>query len=180
MKLVTEFVERGSEGPNKTPAVTKVEAAQPGLPSVAPPPHPQESNRMGLKLTSAVLTRFSIGTSFQKFRRILGDEQLAATPIAEALLTATFLILLAASAAVVISMGALALFDLAFGKRKPSAVVEEKESSQLEAEGSQLEPEPPRTEAKLKPKHFVADRPRSRAERTTGYGPESQRVRHHH
>jgi hypothetical protein len=149
---------------------------------------------MGLKLTSAVLTRFSIGTSFQKFRRILGDEQLAATPIAEALLTATFLILVAASAAVVISMGALALFDLAFGKRKPSAVVEEKESSQLETEGSQLEtegsqletegsqlePEPPRTEAKLKPKHFVADRPRSRAERTTGYGPESQRVRHHH
>jgi hypothetical protein len=90
-------------------------------------------------------------------------------------LLAAFLILVAASAAVVISMGALALSDVIFGKRKPAVVAAETDSTQLE---------PPiqrdsAAEAKLKPKAFVSDRRRRRAERTTGYGSHSQRVRHH-
>jgi hypothetical protein len=95
-------------------------------------------------------------------------------PGAEALLIASFLILVAVSAAVVISMGALSLFDFAFG-RKPAVVA-------VETDGP---PEQPFiTDAvvkeKPKPKPLVADRRKWAAGRTTtGYGSHSQRVRHH-
>jgi hypothetical protein len=53
--------------------------------------------------------------------------------IFNALISTGFLILLAASAAVVGSMIVLALFDLAFGKKsKPPVVAEMMESEQLE------------------------------------------------
>ena len=45
-------------------------------------------------------------------------------PIGHALLTSSFLILVAVSAAVVGSIVALALFDLAFGKEKPLKAAE--------------------------------------------------------
>ena len=45
-------------------------------------------------------------------------------PIGHALLTSIFLILVAVSAALVASMVVLALFDLAFGKEKPSKAAE--------------------------------------------------------
>ena len=45
-------------------------------------------------------------------------------PIGHALLTSIFLILVAVSAAVVASMVVLALFDLVFGKEKPSKAAE--------------------------------------------------------
>ena len=90
-------------------------------------------------------------------------------------LLASFLILVAVSAAVVISMGALALSDIIFGKKKLPVVAAGTESTQLEA--------PPQrdsaAEAKLKPRAFVSDRRRWRTERATGYGSHSQRVRHH-
>lgn len=99
---------------------------------------------------------------------------MSTVPGAEALLIASFLILAAVSAAVVISMGALSLFDFAFG-RKPAVVPVETDSP----------PEQPfvpdaALEAKPKPKPLVAERRRWTAERTTtGYGSHSQRVRHH-
>jgi predicted membrane protein len=90
-------------------------------------------------------------------------------------LLAVFLILVAASAAVVISMGALALFDVIFGRRKAAVVTAETESTQLESPTQR----DAAAEAKLKRKAFVSDRRRWKAERATGYGSHSQRVRHH-
>ena len=96
--------------------------------------------------------------------------------VAEGLLTATFLILFAASAALVISMGALALFDAAFTKKKPSVMAEEAaDSGELELPVfSAVTPY-----AKFKPKHFAPDRRRWRAERAVEYGADTQRVRPH-
>jgi predicted membrane protein len=90
-------------------------------------------------------------------------------------LLAAFLILVAASAALVISIGALALFDVIFGKRKPAVVAAETDSTQLEPPTQRNSA----AEAKLKPKAFVSVRRRRRAERATGYRSHSQRVRHH-
>ena len=63
-------------------------------------------------------------------------------PIGHALLTSIFLILVAVSAAVVASMVVLALFDLAFGKEKPSKAAEI-ESGQDESKGGPLDPSKP-------------------------------------
>jgi hypothetical protein len=90
-------------------------------------------------------------------------------------LLASFLILVAVSAAVVISMGALALSDIIFGKKKLPVVAAGTESTQLEAAPQRDSA----AEAKLKPRAFVSDRRRWRTERATGYGSHSQRVRHH-
>ena len=99
-------------------------------------------------------------------------------------LLAAFLILVAVSAAVVISMGALALSDIIFGKTKPPVIFGKKKPPVAVAgtESTQLEAPPQRdsaAEAKLKPKAFVLDRRNWRTERATGYGSHSQRVRHH-
>ena len=97
--------------------------------------------------------------------------------IAHALLTAFFLILIAVSAAVVMSIAVLALFDLGFGKKKPSEVAEEIEDSSREPSRLRaLTPKP-----KLpKPKLMSAFRLYKPSERQAGCGPESQRVRHLH
>jgi hypothetical protein len=90
-------------------------------------------------------------------------------------LLAAFLILVAASAAVVISMGALGLSDVIFGKRKPAVLAGDTHTTQLEPPTQRDSA----AEAKFKPKAFVSVRRRQRAERATGYGSDSQRVRHH-
>ena len=93
-------------------------------------------------------------------------------PIAHALLTAIFLILVAVSAAVVVSMAVLALFDLAFGKRKLSKVAEQIEDSQPE------QSKPKAGESTPKPKLLTAFKRNRRSDPQAGCGPETQRVRH--
>jgi len=92
-------------------------------------------------------------------------------PIGRALLTSIFLILVAVSAAVVASMVVLALFDLAFGKEKPSKAADI-ESGQLEqSKPSAVKPTP-------EPRPLTALRRNRRNEAQASCGPESQRVRH--
>jgi hypothetical protein len=91
-------------------------------------------------------------------------------PIAYSLLTTFFLILIAVSAAVVVSIVVLALFDLGFGKKNPAKVAEEMENSSSE---------PVRQRATTpKPKLLSALKLNRRSERQAGCGPESQKVRH--
>jgi len=99
-------------------------------------------------------------------------------PIGHALLTSIFLILVAVSAALVASMVVLALFDLAFGKNKPSKTTEI-ESGQEESESGQLEQSKlSAAKATPKPRPLTAFRRNRRNEAQAGCGPESQRVRH--
>jgi len=99
-------------------------------------------------------------------------------PIGHALLTSIFLILVAVSAAVVASMVVLAVFDLAFGKEKPSKAAEI-ESGQEETESGQLEQsKPSAAKPTPKPRPLTALRRYRRNEAQAGCGPESQRVRH--
>ena len=99
-------------------------------------------------------------------------------PIGHALLTSSFLILVAVSAAVVGSIVALALFDLAFGKEKPSKAAEI-ESGQDESKGGPLDPsKPSAARPMLKPRPLTALRPNRRNEAQARCGSESQRVMH--
>jgi len=99
-------------------------------------------------------------------------------PIGHALLTSTFLILVAVSAAVVASMVVLALFDLAVRKEKPSKAAEI-ETCQEEIESGQLEQSKPSAAKPMpKPRPLTALRRNRRNEAQAGCGPESQRVRH--
>ena len=99
-------------------------------------------------------------------------------PIGHALLTSSFLILVAASAAVVGSIVALALFDLAFGKEKPLKAAEI-ESGQEEPKGGQLESSKPSAVRLMpKPRPLTALRRNRRNEAQAGCGPESQKVIH--
>jgi hypothetical protein len=88
--------------------------------------------------------------------------------IAHSLLTTFFLILIAVSAAVVVSIVVLALFDLGFGKKNPKVAEEIEDSSS----------EPVRQRATTsKPKLLSTLRLNRRSERQAGCGPESQKVR---
>ncbi len=99
-------------------------------------------------------------------------------PIGHALLTSIFLILVAGSAAVVASIVLLALFDLAFGKEKPSKAAEI-ESGQEENESGQLEQsEPSAAKPTPEPRPLAILRRNRRNEAQAGCGPKSQRVRH--
>jgi hypothetical protein len=99
-------------------------------------------------------------------------------PIGHALLTSSFLILIVASAAVVASIVALALFDLAFGKEKPSKAAEI-QSGQEESKDGRLEPsKPSAAKPRPKPRPLTAPRLNRRNEAQAGCGPESQRVLH--
>jgi hypothetical protein len=91
-------------------------------------------------------------------------------PVASAPVSAIFLILVAASTAVIVSMVVLALFDRAFVKKKPPAAKEQKH----EQPGS-----PKRTtgmgRSKLKPSAVLKHQ--SKVGYQAGCGPQSQRVR---
>jgi hypothetical protein len=91
-------------------------------------------------------------------------------PVASAPVSAIFLILVAASTAVVVSMVVLALFDRAFVKKKPLAAKKEKH----EQPGS-----PQRTTGtgRSKPKPSAALKHQIKARYQSGCGPQSQRVR---
>jgi hypothetical protein len=103
-----------------------------------------------------------------------GDQKLTAMHIAHAILTTFFLILLAVSAAVVLSIVVLALFDLGFGKKTTSIVKEIEDSSPEPSRQRATTPKP-----KLpKPKLLTAFRLSRRSQRQPGCAPESQRVRH--
>ena len=91
--------------------------------------------------------------------------------IAHALLTAFFLVLVAISAAVVVSMVALALFDLCFGK-KPSPARDEKDAIPPEQSKSTA------IRSRAKPKPSLALARHRRPEPQLDCGPESQKVRH--
>ena len=99
-------------------------------------------------------------------------------PIGHALLTSTFLILVAVSVALVASIVVLALFDLAVRKEKPSKAAEI-ESGQEKSERGQLEPsKPSAAKPTSKPRPLTTLRRNRRNEAQAGCGPESQRVRH--
>ena len=90
--------------------------------------------------------------------------------IAHSLLTTFFLILLAVSAAVVLSIVVLALFDIGFGKKNPSKVAEEIEDN---SSGPVMQ-----RATTPKPKLLSALTLNRPSERQAGCGPESQKVRH--
>ncbi|MGH6824867.1 hypothetical protein [Methyloceanibacter sp.] len=100
-------------------------------------------------------------------------------PIAHGLLTATFLILVAVSAAVVVSMVVLALFDLALGKKTLPVVAEKTESDELEPPSKR---EVEAVESKPKPKPLAAFghayRAKEPAAPKSRYDTQTQRVRH--
>jgi hypothetical protein len=91
-------------------------------------------------------------------------------PVPSAPVSAIFLVLVAASTAVVVSMVVLALFDRAFVKSKSPAAKEEKH----EQPGS-----PKRTTGmgKSKPEPWALRKHQSRVRYQAGCGPQNQRVR---
>src|SRR5215475_6796810 len=93
-------------------------------------------------------------------------------------LTAVFLILVAVSATVVVSLAVLALFDLAFQKKKPSPTTDEAESVREHADSGELELMVGAAKLAPKPKPMVVYLSFRRIDRQTGCGPDSQRVRH--
>lgn len=88
------------------------------------------------------------------------------------LLSAIFLILITVSAAVVASMVALALFDRAFIRKKPSIVAEDSESERPDEA-----PPTHRMTRHLRVKPLVAPRRNRRADPQAGFGPDTQKVR---
>ena len=98
-------------------------------------------------------------------------------PAAHGLLTATFLILVAVSAAVVVSMVVLALFDLALGKKIVPVVAEKTESDEFEPLSK---PEVGAVESKPKAKPLAAFghayRPKGRAVPKSRHDSQTQRV----
>ena len=83
--------------------------------------------------------------------------------------SAIFLILVATSMAVVVSMIVLALFDSAYKKKRPAAKDESHKASEL--------PERMTVTSRAKPKSFAALRHPSKVRRQSGCGPQTQRVR---
>ena len=95
-------------------------------------------------------------------------------PVASGPVSAIFLILVAASMAVAVSMVVLALFDRAFVKKKAPA------AKAPAAEEQHEQPESPKRAtgmARSKPKASVVLRHQSKARYQSGCGPQSQRVR---
>jgi hypothetical protein len=88
-------------------------------------------------------------------------------PVASGPVSAIFLILVAASMAVVVSMVVLALFDRAFPKKNPPVAKDARNDEQLRSSKS----------GKSKPKSSAAIKHHSRARYQAGCGPESQRIR---
>jgi hypothetical protein len=91
-------------------------------------------------------------------------------PVASAPVSAIFLILVAASAAVAVSMVVLALFDHAFAKKKPLAA-KELNREQL------VSPKRATGMGRSKPKPSAVLRPHSKARHQAGCGPETHRIR---
>jgi hypothetical protein len=91
-------------------------------------------------------------------------------PVASAPVSAIFLILVAASTAVVVSMVVLALFDRALVKSKPPATKEQKH----EQPGS---PQWTTGMGRSKPKPSAVLKHQSKVRYQSGCGPQNQRVR---
>ena len=89
--------------------------------------------------------------------------------VASGPVSAIFLILVATSMAVVVSMIVLALFDSAYKKKRPAAKDERHKASEL--------PERMTVTSRAKPKSFAALRHPSKVRHQSGCGPQTQRVR---
>jgi hypothetical protein len=89
--------------------------------------------------------------------------------VASGPISAIFLILVATSMAVVVSMIVLALFDRAFNKKPSAAKDESHKASEL--------PERMTVKSRAKTKSFAALRHHSKVRHQSGCGPQTQRVR---